>query len=252
MNKRIKPSANSLSLCLEAVRIDTVEVTETNTTSRRQTYDPEWTRLAMLLDPVYATSDTRAKVLWETILAGGSGFHQLNSRLGLYRRNEYSLFKDWVCFSLWVTASQCANRWDDISTALHQLDLLTEADDFGLFPAAAEVRLCDGAKGWYALRLERVGGHPDRLKYLESRWLSDITMTGQNIFVTSGGRLGKGPLSAKAGDSIWVIPGADVPFILREVTSGRYRLVGEAYVHGIMHGEAINADDVLFEDIELE
>lgn len=30
----------------------------------------------------------------------------------------------------------------------------------------------------------------------------------------------------------------DVPFILREAGDGHYHLVGEAYVHGIIHGEA--------------
>ena len=39
------------------------------------------------------------------------------------------------------------------------------------------------------------------------------------------------------GDSVFVLSGGKVPFILRGRDTGEYRLVGEAYVDGIMHGE---------------
>ncbi|CZR54836.1 uncharacterized protein PAC_04720 [Phialocephala subalpina] len=36
--------------------------------------------------------------------------------------------------------------------------------------------------------------------------------------------------------------GANVPFVLRRLGNGNFRVVGEAYVHGIMHGEALGAE----------
>jgi hypothetical protein len=42
---------------------------------------------------------------------------------------------------------------------------------------------------------------------------------------------------ARAGDKIYVIFGAIVPFLLRKVAGGCFELVGEAYMHGIMDGE---------------
>jgi hypothetical protein len=40
-------------------------------------------------------------------------------------------------------------------------------------------------------------------------------------------------------DSIAVFGGAAVPFVLREFGDKRYQLIGEAYVDGIMDGEAV-------------
>ncbi|KAF2872859.1 heterokaryon incompatibility protein-domain-containing protein [Massariosphaeria phaeospora] len=66
---------------------------------------------------------------------------------------------------------------------------------------------------------------------------------GRRLFRTETGLLGMGPKSTAAGDEVWVIPGAKVPFVLRPFDGGRapkrYSLVGEAYVHGYMNGEVL-------------
>ena len=62
---------------------------------------------------------------------------------------------------------------------------------------------------------------------------------GRRLFRTSGNYLGIGPQSLQKDDQVWVIAGSTVPMILRKSESGRWRLVGEAYVHGIMNGEAV-------------
>jgi hypothetical protein len=36
-----------------------------------------------------------------------------------------------------------------------------------------------------------------------------------------------------------VLIGSKSPFILRPVVGGKYRFIGECYVHGIMFGEAL-------------
>jgi hypothetical protein len=72
------------------------------------------------------------------------------------------------------------------------------------------------------------------------------------IFITRKGYLGPGQLSLRVGDCCWIIPGARVPFILRSKGVGRYHLVGEAYVHGFMHGKALEQEEFELKDIELE
>jgi hypothetical protein len=57
----------------------------------------------------------------------------------------------------------------------------------------------------------------------------------------------------ESDDVIAAFRGADRLYVLRPVEGGRYRLVGDAYVDGLMFGEAyegVDADEVDY-DIEL-
>jgi hypothetical protein len=65
-------------------------------------------------------------------------------------------------------------------------------------------------------------------------------MAERRLFTMSTQRLGKGPTSIQKGDEVWILRGAKVPYILRPVRDGKYELVGEAYVHGIMQGETVS------------
>jgi hypothetical protein len=62
---------------------------------------------------------------------------------------------------------------------------------------------------------------------------------GRLPFITKKGHLVLGPEYVKRGDFIALIKGTQVPFILRRQNDGQYQLIGEAYVDGIMDGEAM-------------
>jgi hypothetical protein len=55
---------------------------------------------------------------------------------------------------------------------------------------------------------------------------------------TKGGYIGLVPMAARKGDYIFLCKGAQVPLILRRCGLQSYVLVGDSFVHGIMHGEA--------------
>lgn len=57
-------------------------------------------------------------------------------------------------------------------------------------------------------------------------------------FVTEKGYPGLSSLHIKQGDDVALIHGAQVPFILRRNNNGKYTIVSEAYVDGVMDGEA--------------
>jgi hypothetical protein len=67
----------------------------------------------------------------------------------------------------------------------------------------------------------------------------------RRLFVTEGGYLGIGPWTLREGDAVSIIPGSYVPYLLRSGDkSGTFSIIGEAYIHGIMHGEALKHRDI--------
>ena len=58
-------------------------------------------------------------------------------------------------------------------------------------------------------------------------------------------------------DGIWgvlcIIAGAQVPFVVRSIEGGgRYRLVGECFVYGLVHKQDVGLREYEFKDIELQ
>jgi hypothetical protein len=65
--------------------------------------------------------------------------------------------------------------------------------------------------------------------------------TRRTYMVTSNGRLGLAPVGTKAGDLVCILYGANTPYIVRSNGNGNpMTLVGDAYVDGIMYGEALS------------
>jgi Heterokaryon incompatibility protein (HET) len=67
----------------------------------------------------------------------------------------------------------------------------------------------------------------------------------RSLFLTKSGRVGLGPSNVQVGDAIAILFGCSVPVVLRPTqrepkqAESHYRIVGQAYVHGIMNGEAL-------------
>ncbi|OLN86060.1 Heterokaryon incompatibility protein 6, OR allele 6 [Colletotrichum chlorophyti] len=78
------------------------------------------------------------------------------------------------------------------------------------------------------------------------------TTTGRRFFISKLGYIGLAPAAARVGDKVCVLAGGKMPFIVRDLersgqtprtstfkTETNCRLIGDAYVHGLMDGEAI-------------
>ncbi|KAG5664931.1 hypothetical protein KAF25_008665 [Fusarium avenaceum] len=61
-------------------------------------------------------------------------------------------------------------------------------------------------------------------------------MAWRRVFATEDGRMGMGSCAAEVGDRIVILRGCNTPMILREVGK-EWKLIGECYTHGVMHGE---------------
>ena len=71
---------------------------------------------------------------------------------------------------------------------------------------------------------------------METVWISNYDV----LLITSSGRLAVGTGRAQLGDSIVVLLGGDMPFVLRRHSDGKHwKRVGMAWVAGIMDGELV-------------
>lgn len=82
--------------------------------------------------------------------------------------------------------------------------------------------------------------------------LFNIQRAGRRFAVTEMGYIGWVPWKAHKGDAVALMPGGKVPYVLRQVSEAedggveggkssglrKWRFLGDAYVHGVMHGEA--------------
>lgn len=83
----------------------------------------------------------------------------------------------------------------------------------------------------YATSLEAtVGGGDVRRTYHKDRAI----FTAGN-----GGYLALGSGTVRVGDLVCVVAGVDIPLVLRNAGDGRFRIIEEAYVQGIMDGEFV-------------
>ncbi|KAK5626019.1 hypothetical protein RRF57_001735 [Xylaria bambusicola] len=71
-------------------------------------------------------------------------------------------------------------------------------------------------------------------------------IAGRRFAITDQEYVGLVPDTAKDGDVICIMQGFNVPYVLRQI-GDHYIFLGDAYVHGIMMGEAFQRDDSLSE-----
>ncbi|CAI6269992.1 unnamed protein product [Periconia digitata] len=60
------------------------------------------------------------------------------------------------------------------------------------------------------------------------------------LFLTSGGHLGIGRSDTTPGDSVWILAGATLPFVLRK-TDKYWNLVGECFIDEVMDGQIVRS-----------
>jgi WD repeat-containing protein 55 len=88
------------------------------------------------------------------------------------------------------------------------------------------------------LSLQNLQVRRPRRIYRQMQIAFEAAVTGRRFGVTSKRYIGLLPRGTKLGDQICVFLGSHIPFVIRRQETGEsYQLVGECYIHGIMHGE---------------
>jgi hypothetical protein len=98
-------------------------------------------------------------------------------------------------------------------------------------------------------------------KPVEEQWYQNGTFMGmiealglgRRFCLSSAGRLGQVPGDSKFGDEICIFPGMKTPFVVRKDlgNKGRYLLIGDCYIDGLMYGDALRPDDSHIQEIAL-
>ena len=94
--------------------------------------------------------------------------------------------------------------------------------------------------GLYDMLMDRAEWPMDDESRLDRlvRFIQSEMASNRSVLLTRGGYYGLGPIGTLEEDIIVVIPGLSMPIVVRkQPNSDRYRLLGPAYVHGIMKGE---------------
>jgi hypothetical protein len=83
-------------------------------------------------------------------------------------------------------------------------------------------------------------------------WNMSLGCTGRSFFITEKGYYGLGPWITKPGDECVILSGARVPFVVySDDGKSTHKILGEAYIHGLMHGEYLKGRDIDDEWIDL-
>jgi hypothetical protein len=164
----------------------------------------------------------RLDVLWRTLIVNTAGYPPR-----LVPEDDQSLG---ASFAKWFRQVTCcaADRQEDNNCTWHAL-------------VAGFRRLLD--ERWDPRSCEGVSASAYATPFSMSQHL--------RLFRTALGYLGVGSECVRVGDSVWIVPGSRVPLLLRKVQPGpedvlprgdrlRHRLVGGAYLHGVMEGEAVS------------
>lgn len=223
-------SADETTLFVSAAGIDTiVEVGETKAQVETGIIPLEWLQIVANMEPQYHTGQSRLEVFWRTLITDTA-----KSRTTPAPDHLMQGFLDWFPNQLRGLGLEFEGGTQSTgSTALNRASRLIStlaADDSNFAQLRQPSLVATEMREKTKLALEY------ELQYLHALLL--------RLFRTSQGYLGLGSQSLKEGDSVCIVPGSRVPLILRrtEHADEKHRLVGGAYVHGFMQGEALESD----------
>ncbi|KAF2193162.1 HET-domain-containing protein [Zopfia rhizophila CBS 207.26] len=197
---------------------------------------PNWLLIINAMPPIYYTGQSRFEVFWRTLITDTAGTPPCHPAPHSYR----PAYVSWITSKLSACVNETAQQTGD-STFINALGALAATEIPGS-PLSSNRPLSSHDN-------ERPGDSKNSID-LDEYETTFSHARHLRLFLTSRRYLGVGSESLLEHDSIWIIPGSRVPLILREVNPSAFRVVGGAYVHGFMKGEALESNP-LFRDITI-
>ena len=194
-------------------------------------------------DCPYTKVGGRKNAFWRTLIADGAGnraapeIDWLIVETWLDRIGWQPEIPDLTSKGVWETVtleegmrnmeSQMAAHYNNLREATPAfLDFVSDSSYIGLAKEAfSELFSLPKKYGEYVRRIRSACAH-------------------RAMFITRRGYSGLAPWNAQEGDLVCILKGGKTPFLLRLSPAGSvYQVVGEAYVYGIMGGEAVAEDE---------
>ncbi|MCJ1268791.1 hypothetical protein MMC22_008679 [Lobaria immixta] len=249
----IRPRGNfgSRELTVSALQVDTVLATATDPADAHNLHMTlELAADHLQCAPQGLSSVGRSEALWRTLIAD-----TVHQERAVERHRD--MFHDWLIHTMWkiyhaVSISDSLKLRERIEKARLSLAKLATLDDTGLVPDLGTIDadlqvIKDGSRHTHK-----------RIIYNSTQYTLNMqpACLRRKLFRTSNGLLGLGPESLRVGDKVVIATGSDLPLILRPMAGKpqTFQFVGQAYVHEIMHGEALRLlfeTKASFEDIVL-
>ncbi|KAK4445121.1 heterokaryon incompatibility protein-domain-containing protein [Podospora aff. communis PSN243] len=214
---------NQNELVLRGARLTTVSQKGPRLT-RKRTSNMDWfLRLLSEHGHYHPTNEPSEEALSRTILANYFYWDTPN-------QTHIDEFREWWTVALTCRIKRLEGNLQGSSVALTGA-LKSLGKRSAWFPSMDEVT--------EALKIDP--GNRDRtspayaveVAYLRLVWPTRV------FFVSSGGHFCFATDDVEPDDEVWLLEGGKTPFVLRPRAEGGYQLVGDAYVHGVMYGEAM-------------
>ena len=200
----------------------------------------------------YKIGQDRIEVLWRTLISDQTPL-KYPAPATLVQS-----FSAWVEFTLMKALNSMMMEGQDVGEyvcARLSIEYLAQTDQTGILSGYQQVLDEIVANADHTA----VDGTEAYRYMLQSRMLPYASVfskvaAGRRLFRTESGWLGLGPQSLQGGESIWILAAAPTPFALRKAVNrgdNAYELVGETYVHGAMHGEALGSGEPQWDQIVL-
>jgi hypothetical protein len=223
-------------LSIRATRVDDiVEAGETKPELRKDLHRSNfWETLSKLDETYAATGQTREEAVWRALITnreeGGTPSKPINPRYPALQEPLGSSFRNWILWR-YAVASEPPTKFPVPSNLPDKVEIL-------------QAREKSRSDAKYLAKLAHRASLYDT-HYSHASMIRPLR--------TEQGYFGIGTQCLRESDSVWIVPGCRVPLILRKIeASERYRLVGGAYVHGFMNGEALKVVKREFVMVSLE
>ena len=193
--------------------------------------------LCLQLPDIYFNGQTRIEALWRTLIADTDG-HRSPAPEGIGNS-----FRQLVLLAVATRVREIIVDWDQRQrevldfVSMFKLNSKYDEPSDPWLPRGEEVE-----SFWNTFQTMGPSGQEKLVGELREgaklyAAAKGCMGSGRALFKSVGNLLGLTPVSAKRGDTTRSLPSSKVPFVLRHCGGKQYKLIGEAYLHGYMHGE---------------